>query len=193
MKKLSQHAEWLSLVDISGPQGIQGPKGDKGDKGDTGATGPQGPTGAVGPQGPKGDTGATGPAGPQGPVNPNADTVDGIHVGNAANQLRYVVASSLAESAGYIKYSDGLLMQWGKRFKVTVLAGFTFSVNTVFKLPVAFTKFAVTNVSLVSKKQAICCACLTDDKTGVDVTVVCDNTENSSDLSITVNLFCIGV
>ena len=182
------------IVDISGPQGIQGPKGDKGDKGDTGATGPRGPTGAVGPQGPKGNTGATGPAGPQGPVNPNADTVDGIHVGNAANQLRYVVASSYTESAGYIKYSDGLLIQWAA-ITVLVSADSAFS-HIVATLPIGFSKFAKTFNSIEDKPvenvSTTCSASIATDLKTVSVFFLV-NELSDSDRTYYVNLLCIGV
>lgn len=71
-------------------------KGDKGDKGDTGATGPQGPTGPkgdTGPTGPTGPRGATGATGPQGPAGTSA------------------VASS---GTGWVRFSDGTQMCWGK-------------------------------------------------------------------------------
>ena len=83
-----QGAQWVSIGNIRGPQGIQGATGatgPQGEKGDTGAQGPQGEkgdtgaTGAVGPQGeqgPKGDTGPTGPQGPQGIQGPKGEKGD---------------------------------------------------------------------------------------------------------------------
>lgn len=83
-----QEAQWVSIGNIRGPQGVQGAPGatgPQGEKGDTGAQGPQGEkgdtgaTGAVGPQGeqgPKGDTGPTGPQGPQGIQGPKGEKGD---------------------------------------------------------------------------------------------------------------------
>lgn len=71
-------------------------KGDKGDKGDTGA---QGPRGAQGPTGPKGDTGPTGPRGATGATGPQGPA------GTSA------VASS---GTGWVRFSDGTQMCWGK-------------------------------------------------------------------------------
>ncbi|HLP50519.1 MAG TPA: hypothetical protein VK154_06510, partial [Chitinophagales bacterium] len=64
--------QWISLCQLSGPQGntgATGPNGINGNTGPTGDTGPQGiqgNTGATGAQGLQGVTGATGDTGPQG-------------------------------------------------------------------------------------------------------------------------------
>ncbi|GIV41740.1 MAG: hypothetical protein KatS3mg034_1050 [Vicingaceae bacterium] len=60
-------SSWLSLCQISGPQGPTGPQGLQGPTGPTGATGITGPTGPTGAQGPTGVTGPTGITGPTGP------------------------------------------------------------------------------------------------------------------------------
>ena len=95
-------------------------------KGDTGPAGPKGDTGPQGPQGPQGATGATGATGPQGP--------------QGAKGADAVVSGSNATS-GWVKLSNGLIIQWGTAVNVAQYSsgdtkGFTGSCN----FPISFTE-----------------------------------------------------
>lgn len=84
--------QWVSLCQLSGPQGptgVAGQNGLNGNTGPTGDTGPQGNTGATGATGAAGNTGATGNTGPSGNTGPTGDTgaqgIQGLQ-GNAGPQ-----------------------------------------------------------------------------------------------------------
>ena len=124
----------------------------------------------------------------------NADTVDGIHVGNAANQLRYVVASSYTENAGYIKYSDGLIIQW---IFVTLVFSGPAMLNEKINLPVGFKNFAHCFLSLIGKTYEIHAYAVlnADNKQSIYVSgSIMDATENTSyPLNTPASILCIGV
>lgn len=43
----------------------------------------------------------------------NAHTVDGYHAGTSNGQLIPIVASNFSSSSGYVKWGNGLIVQWG--------------------------------------------------------------------------------
>lgn len=125
---------------------FKGDKGDTGPKGDTGAQGPTGPKGDTGATGPTGPRGATGATGPQGPAGTSA------------------VASS---GTGWVRFSDGTQMCWGK---VSVSNG-----GTKITFPQAF-KAADYGISL---------NCVSDSLFGNCVAKVKATTTTSATLALT--------
>lgn len=115
-----------------GPQGPEGPIGPMGPRGPIGKPfefkdftpeqiellkgGPVGPMGPIGPMGPEGPTGSMGPQGPMGidgPIGPSGK--DGI---NGTNGLDFSVMNGNLSEKGHIKFSNGLILQWGTVYNI---------------------------------------------------------------------------
>ena len=90
----------------------------------------------------------------------NADTVDGFHAGNGTGMLVPVTAFSISGGTGYIKFGNGLLLQWGTTGKseqiTTVYFPLAFQSNNyaIAGMPVARNGIVVTTFSMTHKSNS---------------------------------------
>ena len=90
----------------------------------------------------------------------NADTVGGFKAGNGTGMLVPVTAFSISGGTGYIKFGNGLLLQWGttgkKEQNTTVYFPIAFRSNNyaIAGMPVARNGIVVTTFSMTRKSNS---------------------------------------